>query len=199
MFDFTSANPRTLSYDPANFEEFQQAVYDELRQNGKAWGIGRYKEERRNILRNFPQMLLEERTYHAGVDITSQPGTPLYAPLDATVFRVGKEEGIGNYGGFVILEHRIEGQSFYSFYGHLLSRHVVSEGKKIGAGERFAVIGDGADSGGWFTHTHVQLITEEAKRADRLFQGYVTKEDLTKIDSLFPSPYRLAGCSDSIS
>ncbi|MFA6523196.1 MAG: peptidoglycan DD-metalloendopeptidase family protein [Candidatus Peribacteraceae bacterium] len=191
VFDFSSANPATLSYDPANFQAFQSAVYGELERSGKTWGLGKYLEERSTILRNFPQILSEERIYHAGLDITSLPGTPLFAPLDAVVFATGKEEGIGNYGGFVILKHErvtLSGVEGYSFYGHLHSRHIVSEGKRVAAGERFAVIGDGGDSGGWFTHTHLQLITEEARRRERMFHGYVSKADLSDIEQLFPSP-----------
>lgn len=206
VFDFSSGNPRTHSYDPANFLEFQIAVYSELAVNGKRWGIGKYLEERSTILRNFPQILSEGRIFHAGLDITSLPGTPLFAPLDAVVFATGKEEGVGNYGGFVILMHRnitpspacpepAEGPrgdvSFYSFYGHLNSRHLVQEGKRVAAGERFAVIGDGSDSGGWFTHTHLQLITEEARSRDRMFHGYVNKPDLLIVETLFPNPSRM--------
>jgi murein DD-endopeptidase MepM/ murein hydrolase activator NlpD len=191
VFDFSSANPATLSYDPANFQAFQSAVYGELERSGKVWGLGKYLEERKNILRNFPQILSEGRIYHAGLDITSLPGTPLFAPLDSVVYATGKEEGIGNYGGFVILRHAQDDVHFYSFYGHLNSHHIVSEGKRVAAGERFAVIGDGADSGGWFTHTHLQMITEEARRRDRMFHGYVSKADLETIDTLFPDPSRL--------
>lgn len=191
VFDFSSDNPRTLDYDPADFAEFQAAVYGELAASGKQWGIGKYREERASILRNFPQMIREGRIYHAGLDITSMPGTPLFAPLDAIVREVGKETGVGNYGGYVILDHTVAGFAFASFYGHLRTPHIVSEGRRLLAGERFAVIGDGEDSGGWFTHTHVQLLTPVAIAERRTMQGYVTGIDLARIDSLFPSPERL--------
>lgn len=191
IFDFTSENPQTLSYDPSAFQPFQDAVYGELEGSGKQWGIGRYLEERGNVLRHYPQMITEGRIYHMGLDVTSLPGTPLFAPLDGEVFMIGKEQGIGNYGGFVVLKHRIGEDTFYSLYGHLCSRHIVQEGQKIAAGERFAVIGDGSDSGGWFTHTHVQVITEEAHQRGRMFHGYASAKDIPTIESLFPSPYVL--------
>ena len=191
VFDFTSANPRTLTYDPSAFPSFQDAVYGELAESGKQWGIGKYLEERRSVLRHFPQMIMEGRVYHMGLDITSLPGTPLFAPLDGEIFRVGKEEGIGNYGGFAVLRHRIGDDTFYSLYGHLCAKHLVQEGQKIVAGERFALIGDGQDSGGWFTHTHVQVITEEAYNRGRMFHGYASAGDIPVIESLFPSPYLL--------
>ena len=49
-------------------------------------------------------------------------------------------------------------------------------------------MGGGKDSGGWFTHTHVQIITEKAKKQGRVFQGYVRREDLEGIEDLFPAP-----------
>jgi murein DD-endopeptidase MepM/ murein hydrolase activator NlpD len=191
VFDFSSGNPRTLSFDPRDFAQFQGAVYGELAESGKAWGIGKYGEERRTILRHFPQMIAEGRIYHAGLDITSLPGTPLFAPLDGVVHAWGKEQGMGNYGGFVILKHTAQDVTFYSFYGHLDSHHLVREGQKIGIGERFAVIGDGCDSGGWFTHTHLQILTPKAVEDGRTMQGYVTAADWQKIDEIFPSPFSL--------
>ncbi|MEK7217977.1 MAG: peptidoglycan DD-metalloendopeptidase family protein [Patescibacteria group bacterium] len=191
IFDFSSGNPQVMQYDPAHFPEFQRKVYEVLRESGMTWGIGRYFEERRTMLRHFPQMIQEERIYHVGVDITSLPGTPLFAPLDAEVFAAGKEEGAGNYGGFVILRHDKDEDIFYSFYGHLQSHHTVREGQRIVAGEKFAVIGDGEDSGGWFTHTHLQIITEEAQRQGRMFHGYLGAGDLPHLEKLFPSPYPL--------
>lgn len=188
IFDFSSGNPRVLQYDPSNFKRFQMAILRELLEHGLAWGIGRYREERRALLRSYPQILSEGRVYHAGIDITSPAGTPLYAPIDATVLQVGKEEGIGNYGGFVILRHHAGPAPTYSFYGHLRSRHLVTEGRRVGAGERFAVLGDGEDSGGWFTHTHVQILTQRAVDEGRTFQGYVTADALPTLDELFPSP-----------
>jgi len=166
-------------------------VYGELREKDKQWGIGRYLEERAALLRNYPQMIAEKRVYHTGLDITALPGTPVFAPIAATVFDVGKEEGIGNYGGFVVLRHEVGSDVFYSFYGHLLSRHMVRKGDLLKAGQQFAVIGNGDDSGGWFTHTHLQILTQTAVDQGRIFQGYVTAEDLKRIEELFPSPFPL--------
>jgi hypothetical protein len=107
------------------------------------------------------------------------------------VFETGKEEGVGNYGGFVILKHQDGKDRFYSFYGHLRTPHIVERGRTLVAGQNFAVIGDGSDSGGWFTHTHLQVITQAALDAGRRMQGYVTVEDLKSIEDIFPPPYPL--------
>jgi len=52
-------------------------------------------------------------------------------------------------------------------------------------------IGGGAHSGGWYTHTHLQVITARAEAEGRGMQGYVTAEDLCRIEDLFPTPYPL--------
>ncbi|MBI3618647.1 peptidoglycan DD-metalloendopeptidase family protein [Candidatus Peregrinibacteria bacterium] len=191
VFDFSSKNPRTCEYDTAHFEAFQNIVVDELARNGKTWGIGKYLEERAGVLRHYPQMIAEKRIYHAGLDVTGGAGTPLFCPIPATVHLVGKEEGLGNYGGYVMLAHAMDGTRFYSFYGHLDSKHRVKVGQVLNSGEVFAAIGDGRDSGGWFTHTHLQIVTEEAERQGRVFQGYVSAADLPMIELLFPNPYLL--------
>lgn len=191
VFDFSSANPRTLEYDPADFAQFQQLVFDELQASGREWGIGVYLEERRSVLRLYPQMIEQGRVYHAGLDIVVPQGCQLFAPLDAVVYATGRESGVGNYGGYVVLQHQLADSVFYSLYGHLDSAHRVQPGAQVSAGECFAAIGSGQDSGGWFTHTHLQIVTQQAVDAGRLFHGYVTAEDLQQIESLFPSPYPL--------
>lgn len=191
VFDFSSRNPRADTYDPSRFFTFQKNIIEELAAHEKKWGVGKYLEERAYLLRFYPQMIREKRFYHAGLDITAPAGTPVYAPLDAEVFEVGKEEGIGNYGGFVVLRHGEGDEEFYSFYGHLLSRHEVRKGQKLAAGERFASIGDGEDSGGWFTHTHLQILTPRAIKEGKMMTGYIAESDLPLVESYFPSPYSL--------
>lgn len=191
IFDFSPANPAVAHWDTTHFAPFQEAAYSTLLHSGKRWGIGRYLEDRSGLLHGYPQMIDEGRVIHAGLDITSLPGTPLYAPLEAEVMTVGKEEGLGNYGGFVLLRHRIGSIHFYSFYGHLCSDHRVVPEQNLLQGEMFATIGAAEDSGGWFTHTHLQVLTEEAIAQGRMLQGYIRAADLPLVDTLFPSPHYL--------
>lgn len=143
------------------------------------------------LLRQYPQMRSEGRIYHVGLDIIVPEGWSLFAPLDAVVHAVGKENGLGNYGGYVILKHSFDATCFYSMYGHLQAMHCVKEGQVIHAGERLGSIGGGDDSGGWFTHTHLQIITAAAGEAGRFFHGYVSAAELQDIENIFPSPYPL--------
>lgn len=191
IFNFSPSHPAAASYDTMDYDAFQAAIVGELERHGKRWGIGRYLEKRTTLLRHYPQMIAEDRVYHAGLDVTSPPGTKVHAPLDGTVFRAGFEEGQGNYGGYVVLRHILSGDVFYSFYGHLFSDHRVQEGHAIARGEAFATLGQGKDTGGWFSHVHLQIHTERSVREGHLLQGYVSGEILADINEFFPSPYPL--------
>lgn len=191
VFDFTSRNPAIGEYDPAHFEAFQARVSGEILASGKCWGMGRYLEERAQLLRHYPQMIREGRVIHAGVDVVVPAGTALCAPLEGTVHLTGFEDGLGNYGGYVVLRHERERTTVFTLYGHLDRRHGVRCGQVVRAGDQIGMVGGGEDSGGWFTHVHLQVITEEAARQERMFQGYVTLGDVPDLDRLFPSPYPL--------
>jgi len=191
IFNFSSSNPTTLQYDTRDFTEFQRLIIEELESENKSWGIGRYLEERKNILRNYPDIISEGRFYHLGLDIIVPAGLSLYAPIDGTVLQTGFEEGNGNYGGFIILEHNTSNTVYYSFYGHLDSNHLVRENQVVVAGEQIGIIGDNPDSGGWFTHTHLQIITEEARLRGMMQNGYISPINLPEVSKLFPDPHFL--------
>jgi murein DD-endopeptidase MepM/ murein hydrolase activator NlpD len=191
IFDFSSDNPQTLEYNKQDFDEFQKQIFSQLDEAGASWGIGKYLEERKNLLIEYPQMIEEKRYYHAGLDIIVPKGRTLSAPVDGFVYRTGMDAGKGNYGGYIILEHTINSTIFYSLYGHLDSGFRVKEGDFIKQAEPFASTGSHEDSGGWFSHTHLQILTEKAVREERTLQGYVTLKDLEIIETIFPSPYFL--------
>jgi len=191
LFDLSSKNPASGSYPTTDFDAFQRQVFAELEASGRSWGVARYLEERGLLLRAFPQMVEEGRVYHAGLDVVVPEGYALYAPVDAVVHFAGVDPGPGNYGGVVVLRHEVGGDVFYSLYGHLDLDHQVAAGDRVARGEPFGKIGAGEASGGWFTHTHLQVLTPEAVAAGRMLHGYATAEDLKRIEDLFPSPYPL--------
>lgn len=191
IFDFSSNNPRTLEYHTDDFEAFNQAIFEELAESGYSWGIGRYLEERKNLLHAYPNIIEEKRYYHLGLDIIVPYNTPLYTPLAGKVYKVGKETQIGNYGGYVMLQHQVEEICFYSFYGHLKTPHLVDVGTHLKAGQKFAHIGKDSDSGGWFCHTHLQILTQKAVDEGLTDWGYISPDFMPKVDAYFPSPYAL--------
>lgn len=191
IFDFSSNNPKTLEYNLFDFKEFNDVIFDELEDTSHQWGIGRYLEERKTLLRAYPNIIEEKRYYHLGLDIIVPYGTAMYSPLDAEVYETGKETTIGNYGGYMILKHDINGVVFYSLYGHLKTPHLRNVGDKIKAGQKFSHIGKESDSGGWFCHVHLQILTQAAIDEGYSDWGYISPELLPKVESYFPSPYFL--------
>jgi len=191
IFDFSSKNPKTLQYPLFDFKLFNTMIFEELDASSHQWGIGKYLEERKNLLRAYPNIIEEQRYYHLGLDIIVPFNTPMYSPMDAEVYKTGKETTVGNYGGYIVLKHDINGVVFYSFYGHLKTPHLVNAGDHIKAGQKFAHIGEESDSGGWFCHVHLQILTQEAIDDGYIDWGYISPELLPKVEKYFPSPYFL--------
>lgn len=191
IFNFSSNSGKIENYMVNDFETFQKNVFDELKTQNSKWGIGRYLEEREKLLSNFPQFVAEGRFIHLGVDIIVPEEFYLFAPLDAEIFQTEFDEGFRNYGGYIILKHDINKTVFYSFYGHLKTDFIVKAGDRIKAGEPFAQIGEKKDSGEWFTHTHLQILTQKAVDENLLTKGYCSAENLKTLEEYFPSPYFL--------
>ena len=176
-------------YTTTDFATFQREIFDEMAAAGASWGIGNYLENRSGLLGDYPGMIQEGRVYHAGLDIIVPPGVPLYAPLEGKVHAAVVDGGAGNYGGVVVLRHDLDGVTFYSLYGHLNTSFEVAPGQAVRAGERFGSIGQGEDSGGWFSHTHLQILTPLAIARDLMLSGYVRADQLAMVDTIFPTPY----------
>lgn len=189
VFDFSAANPRVAEYVTDDYDTFQAQIFADLEASGKSWGLGNYLEDRSALLHRFPQMIEQGRVIHAGLDIIVREGETLFAPLDATVHATGVDAGLGNYGGYVVLRHELETVRFFSFYGHLNSAFQVEVGQALTAGSAFGTTGEHADTGHWFSHTHLQILTERALEEDRMLQGYVRPSDVPKLAELFPTPY----------
>lgn len=77
IFDFSSNNPKTLAYDLSDFEQFDAMIFEELEQSAHQWGIGRYLEERKTILRGSPNIIREGWYYHLGLNIIVPFDTPM--------------------------------------------------------------------------------------------------------------------------
>jgi len=181
-------------FDKMDVRDQQECQHrlDRLMAGKFSWGVSSYLESRERILSDCPQMVKEQRFYHLGLDIIVPLGTPLHAPLAATVKESGYEAGEGNYGGYVLLQHESpEFETFYSLYGHLGRESLPAPGTMYRAGKAFARIGDFHENGNWFYHTHLQIITAQGLEQGYLSKGYCSATDLTDIDRLCPAPLTL--------
>ncbi|MFA5916670.1 MAG: M23 family metallopeptidase [Candidatus Gracilibacteria bacterium] len=153
--------------------------------------ISGYLEKRLRLIGvlGCKQMVEQERYYHLGLDLSIRKGTSVFAPLPGIIYKVGYEEGDGNYGGYIILKHNIDGNIFYSFYGHLSYKNIfVNEGKIINPGDKLGIIGDFNENGGYFHHLHLQVITKLGKINGFFSKGYCTKIQCEDIYKYTPDP-----------
>ncbi|MGB5748214.1 MAG: peptidoglycan DD-metalloendopeptidase family protein [Desulfobacterales bacterium] len=165
-----------------------QRVLDEEMGSEYLWGVSPYLERRDTLLGDCPQMVAEQRFIHLGLDVIVGLGTPLHAPLAATVAESDYESGEGNYGGYVLLKHESPSfETFYSFYGHLCKDRLPAAGQRFPAGAAFAEIGDFHENGNWFYHTHIQVITQKGLEQGYVSKGYCTQTDLLDMNDLCPS------------
>jgi murein DD-endopeptidase MepM/ murein hydrolase activator NlpD len=88
-------------------------------------------------------------TFHEGVDIAAQTGTPVMAPADGVVIKAGFTTG---YGNMVEISH---GYGIKTVFGHN-SRINVKAGQRVKRGEVISYIGDSGSSTG--PHLHYEVL-----------------------------------------
>ena len=91
-------------------------------------------------------------TYHKGIDIGANKGTPIYAAASGTVY-VSQYGYNGGYGNYVILSH---GNGVQTLYGHC-SELCVSVGEYVSQGQLIAKVGSTGDSTGNHLHFEVRV------------------------------------------
>ena len=86
-------------------------------------------------------------TYHEGIDIGAEWGTPILAAADGTVYFVGESEG---YGKYIMVSH---GGNFISLYAHC-SEIYSKTGDIVSQGDKIAAVGNTGRATG--SHLHFE-------------------------------------------
>lgn len=133
--------------------------------NGKAQvAFGGYNERRQLYKRSelFNEEDQDQRDIHIGLDIWAEAGTSVLAALDGKVHGFDFNAGKGNYGPTMLLEHTIEGQTFYTLYGHLSVESIedIEIGDVFRKGQQIATLGDASVNGDYPPHLHFQIIED---------------------------------------
>ncbi len=89
-------------------------------------------------------------SFHRGVDIANDKGTPVKAPADGVVSFAAFEKG---YGNLVTINH---GNGYSTRYGHL-KKYVVSPGQQIKKGQVLGYVGNTGRSTAPHLHYEVKL------------------------------------------
>jgi len=188
LLDFTEANQELNHVDLKITELFQ--VFVDRQMNGKKYGIGGYMEKRQIYKRSEVFATSDAyRDIHLGIDIWAPAGSPVYTPLSGIVHSFQNNSGFGNYGPTIILQHRIQGETLYSLYGHLKlsDLDILYEGRKFAKGELLCHLGNQDENGNWPPHLHFQLI-RDMHEAKGDFPGVCSAEDLDIYKNLCPDP-----------
>lgn len=100
--------------------------------------------------------LTGEESFHSGIDLTAPEGTEIVASAGGKIYKTGyKPNGLGNY---VKIQHDVNGETYYTAYGHMLDNSVVvSEGQIVNAGDKLGIIGTSGRSTG--IHVHFMLMS----------------------------------------
>ena len=188
--DFSATNPRLATADLRDTADFDRLVQQMLTEKAATVGIGGYLENR-VIYRRSPHFDHPDtaRTLHLGVDVWAPAGTPVAAPLPATVHSLADNDNFGDYGPTVVLEHVVAGHPLFSLYGHLARREwaALRPGQTLAAGEIFATIGPYPENGDWPPHLHFQLITDmQGRKGDFPGVARVAERDIWA--ALCPDP-----------
>jgi murein DD-endopeptidase MepM/ murein hydrolase activator NlpD len=141
-------NPRLAQYR----QKFNDIF---LRKSGASYLIGRFGEDRIEMLRHG-DLAKEKFTIHLGIDIFCKNLELVYCPYDGEIVRMGNSPGPEGYGHYVFIKHQIKKQTWYSFYGHLGKAKVklgpIMKGQVIGK------LGDWPENGGWSRHLHFEVL-----------------------------------------
>ena len=191
IMDFSIHNPEMKLLDFQNVNELNSYVFDRIKLAGKQYGYGGYMEDR-EVYRRSPLFAVspeEARSIHLGIDVWTEAGKPVNAPLDSTVHSFANNNNYGDYGPTIILKHELEGITFFTLYGHLdlESLENIHEGKSINKGQVFCHVGNFPENGDWPPHLHFQVILDmDDKKGD--FPGVCSKSDKEKYMKICPDP-----------
>lgn len=160
--DLSVTNLELMESKPENAAEFELFISNYLEKNNAEVAFGGYIEGRTLYQRStiFKNDSIPERNIHIGLDLWTKANTAVLAPLDGKVHSFKNNEGLGDYGPTIILEHEIENELFYTLYGHLSLESIenLTVGKLFKKGDKIATLGKSDVNGDYAPHVHFQII-----------------------------------------
>lgn len=171
--DFTDNNKELTAELLDDTSKFSDYINHKLQTTNHKLGIGGYAEHRtvysRSKVFDAGKPGEEPRRLHLGVDIWSDAGTKVFAPLGGMVHSFAFNNHFGDYGVTIILLHQLDGVPFYTLYGHLGLKDIerLKEGAYVNRGQIIAHLGEPNENGHWPPHLHFQLIMDmQMKKGD---------------------------------
>ncbi len=160
ILDLSNSNKEIQQIDLNEESSFTNYIFNTIRSSGCAYGIGGYGEDR--IIYSRSDVFGTARTIHLGIDIWTNAGSSVYSPMEGEVHSFANNDNHGDYGPTIIIRHLIEGEVFFTLYGHLsrTSLDGLTRGKKVSKGEKIATLGAYEENVHWPPHLHFQVIRD---------------------------------------
>lgn len=189
--DLSSTNEKLAALDLTDAAAFENYIENYLSANNAKVAYGGYLEIRNLYKRStvFKNDKTDGRNIHIGLDLWIKAGTPVLAALDGKIHSFQNNTALGDYGPTIILEHEIEGQKFYTLYGHLSLESLENKsiGQFVKQAETIATLGSTPINGDYAPHLHFQVILDmEGKTGD--YPGVCSKSDLEFYKANCPDP-----------
>ncbi len=193
--DLSSSNRELEEVDMSTPEGIENHINTKLSANNKKIAFGGYLE-RRNLYNRSSHFTHSEesRNVHLGVDLWCPAGTAVLAAHDGIIHSFRNNNNFGDYGPTIILEHDIEGETFYSLYGHLSLESIAdkSVGQEVKKMEHIGELGASEVNGDYAPHLHFQLIIDlEGNHGD--YPGVASEERVGWYKQNCPDPTIMLG------
>ena len=190
--NISKSNSEIQQFDVSSSSEWSKYIKNYLHKYNAKVAYGGYLEER-DLYNRSNQFSSEEssknRNIHLGVDFWCEANTSVLAIVRGRVHSFQNNLGIGNYGPTIILEHYIQGEIFYSLYGHLSLESIenVEIGQFVEDGEKIGEVGDASINGDYAPHLHFQII-EDLQGHSGDYPGVSSLENLAFYKDNCPDP-----------
>lgn len=200
VFDLSVASP-LLGADPRSTETatLTETLRREMKSAGVSVGVGRYDEARllyvSPLFGQGQSPTDERRTIHLGVDLFTEPGAAVRAPMAGVVHILANNDAPQDYGPLVVLKHETDGgDTFFTLYGHLSDDTLtgLKLGQRVAAGEEIARVGSPPSNGDWAPHLHFQIILD-LLGLGRDFPGVCRASERDLWTALSPDPNLILG------
>jgi len=189
--DLSAAHLLLNDVDAQSSDSFAVYISNYLKSRSKQVAYGGYLELRSlyNRSHHFQKHNENQRNIHLGIDLWCKAKTPVLAAFDGTIHSFKNNTAFGDYGPTIILEHCIDGMTFFTLYGHLSLDSIVhlEVGVEVKANEIIGDLGTAEVNGDYPPHLHFQIIKDmQGNFGD--YPGVCSVDDLDFYKENCPDP-----------
>ena len=189
--DLSAAHLLLNDVDVQSSDSFAVYISNYLKSRLKQVAYGGYLELRSLYTRShhFHQHKENQRNIHLGIDLWYEAKTPVLAAFEGFIHSFKNNSNFGDYGPTIILEHCIDGMSFFTLYGHLSLDSIahLEVGVEVKANEIIGYLGTAEVNGDYPPHLHFQIIKDmQGNFGD--YPGVCSVDDLDFYKENCPDP-----------